>query len=373
MVLCMLFAASCNAITGADDIDLRDGETPETSDDAGKKRAGDSPLRAVLAGADGTITTLASYPNGNAHPGTNAIDIGAPGGAAVWHQIDYLDAQVAGGWIYVQQVHEAGLCSQWTPGSSYYNGGKILVFTYFYDAQGGYLGWHRAAFQHVEPDAVDVWWTWNNAAAAQPLWPSPQLHLGNQTSGGLYVGKVFAGGNRSITNGAGGKLCHQGDHLHQEGDGNRASQRYRGEGVTARYHDLHYFLPAAGYPAPGAPPSAPDPGTPDDPGDPGGEPPPPDACNGLDYYGRCDAGVLSWCEAGAVQTYDCAMVGMGCGWESSAIGNNCVYGCGDLDYIGACLGPSLRWCEGDQIKVYDCASIGQICAYQDDAIGYNCL
>src|SRR5262245_59927988 len=124
MVLCILFAASCNAITGADDIDLRDGETTETADGAGKKRARASPLLALLAGADGTITTLATYPNGNPHPGTNAIDIGAPGGAAVWHQLDYLDANVAGGWIYVEQVHEAGLCSQWTPGESYYNGGK---------------------------------------------------------------------------------------------------------------------------------------------------------------------------------------------------------------------------------------------------------
>jgi hypothetical protein len=366
---------ACNAITGADDIDFTAraaGQSALPTDDAGKKRAGESPLLAVLAGTDGGISTLATYPNGNAHPGTNAMDIGAPGGSAVWHQLDYLDSHIGGGWLYVTQVHESGYCSQWTPGSSYYNGGKILVYAYLYDTAGSYLGSHRAAFQHVEPHAanLDAWWTWNNAAADRPLWPSASVTLGNQKEGGLYLGTVFGGGGRAITNGAGGKLCHKGDHLHQEGHGTRASQRYSGEQVSARYHDMHYFIPDGGYPA-GAPPSEPSGGT--APSDPGEGTPPSDSCGGIDYQGQCDAGLLTWCEAGAVQTYDCPMAAMGCGWESSSIGHNCVYGCGDLDYAGACQGASLRWCENNEVNVYNCASVGLSCGYQNDAIGFNCL
>jgi hypothetical protein len=195
---------------------------------------------ASLASVDGTITTLAKYSDGGTHPGVNAIDIAAPGGTAVFHQLDYLKPEIAGGWIYIAPVHEAGRCSQWWPGSPYYNGAKIVAHTYFYDTWGNFAGSHRAVFQHVDPHDPHMftWLPWSNA---------------NGTSGGVYVGTVHPVG-APIYNGPSGALCTSGSHVHQEGDGSRAGQRFVGEHVTGRYSDLHYFTPAWSKPV-GEPPS----------------------------------------------------------------------------------------------------------------------
>jgi hypothetical protein len=197
---------------------------------------------ASLAGVDGTITTLATYDGVTPHPGVNAIDIGAPTGTPVFHQLDYLGPQIAGGWIYVEDAHEAGRCSQWWPGSPYYNGSKIYVYVYAYDSDGNWVGYHRAAFQHVAPywENMNSWWSWNNANAEAPMFPEgATLTYGNAADGGLYLGSVF-GVWGAISNGPGGGLCTTGSHLHQEGDGWRAGQRWVGEHVWARWSDLHY-------------------------------------------------------------------------------------------------------------------------------------
>lgn len=277
----------------------------------------------IVAGASGTITTLAYYDGGGRHPGINAIDVGAPGGTPVGHQIDYLPPSIAGGWVYVQNLREQGFCSQWWPGSPYYNGAKIAVYTYFYATDGTYLGWHRAAYQHVSPyePNMDSWWTWNNANADLPAWPSPHLYFGNGYDGGLHLGEVF-GVNRWIYNGPGGGLCTTGSHLHQEGDGQRASQRRAGEWVEARYNDLHVFWPNAGWPPIGNPPgdpigvSAPPPPAPEEPA--------PLSCDTLGYYGTCDGGTLIWCEGTDMKFYDCGSIGMSCGWENDSVGFNCL-------------------------------------------------
>ena len=198
---------------------------------------------ASLAGVAGTITTLAYYDGGGVHPGINAVDIGAPGGTAVVHQLDYLPPHVAGGWVWVEDAHESGRCSQWWPGSPYYNGAKIYVHVFAYDTWGNFVGSHRAAFQHVDPywPNMNAWWTWNNAHAHSPMWPDgAHLTYGNTTDGGLYLGGVFPVWG-AIYNGPGGGLCTTGSHLHQEGEGWRAPQRWVGEWVHASYSDLHYF------------------------------------------------------------------------------------------------------------------------------------
>jgi hypothetical protein len=269
---------------------------------------------ASTSGVTGTITTLATYGGGTAHPGTNAIDIGAPGGSAVVHQLDYLPPEIAGGWIWVEDVHEAGRCSQWWPGSPYYNGSKIYVHVYFHDAGGGFLGSHRAAFQHVDPnwEYVNTWWTWNNAGAWLPAWPGgAHVTYGNGPGGGLHLGAVHAVWS-SIYNGPGGGLCTTGSHLHQESDGWRAGQRWVGEYVTSGYSDLHYFQPVDWWSA-GAPPFPP-----------GQPPPPPSGCGELTYHGYCDGSILVWCDNDAVQSYDCASAGLGCGWQDDAVGHNCL-------------------------------------------------
>jgi len=236
---------------------------------------------ASLAGIDGVVTTLAVYDGGGAHPGVNAVDIGAPGGTAVFHQLDYLPPWIAGGWIWVGPVHEAGRCSQWWPGSPYYNGDKIYVHTYLYDTDGTFVGSHRAAYQHVDPYAahMDTWWSWNNPGATALAFPDgAQLAYGNQVDGGLYLGGVHTVWS-SITNGPGGGLCTTGSHLHQEADGWRAGQRWVGESLTARYSDLHYFTASPAWSA-GAPPWHPTPAPPVTPEDP--PPPPPDGYHYLD-------------------------------------------------------------------------------------------
>jgi hypothetical protein len=198
---------------------------------------------AVLAGTSGRVTTLAYYSGGGAHPGNNSVDIGAPGGNGVWHQLDYLTPRIAGGEVEVREVHEPGYCSQWYPGSEYYNGSKIIVTMWIYDTSGALLGTHVAAYQHVDPyyENMNATWVWNNALAESPRYPDgAHLTYGNGTDGGLFLGWVH-GVAAPIYNGPGGYLCTDGSHLHQEGSGWRASQRYVGESLTERYSDLHYF------------------------------------------------------------------------------------------------------------------------------------
>jgi hypothetical protein len=247
---------------------------------------------ASLAGVDGVVTTLAFYDGGGAHPGTNAIDIGALGGTAVFHQIDYLPPTISGGWIWVGPVHEAGRCSQWWPGSPYYNGDKIYVHAYLYDTDGNFAGTHRSAFQHVDPfaDHMNTWWSWNNPAASALAFPDgAHLTYGDQGNGGLYLGTVHAVG-ASITNGPTGALCTTGSHLHQEADGWRAGQRWVGEWLGGRYSDLHYFDLSSAWSA-GAPPWNPVPGLPWTPPE---DPPPPDPPTDPTYFdehGLFDLGV----------------------------------------------------------------------------------
>jgi hypothetical protein len=186
-------------------------------------------------------------------------------------------------------VKEAKLCSQYSPGDAYYNGAKLRVFTYFYGVDGAYLGHHNAVYQHVEPSegVTNKWLKWNNPAAGT-MWPAPDVTLGTRADGGAYLGTLFSGDNKLITNGPDGKLCHSGDHLHQEGVGSRASLSLK-DSVGGREDHMHIFKVNAIYPSPpGQPPEAPPavgsappadpqdpPVTPEDPADPGdpGDPP----------------------------------------------------------------------------------------------------
>lgn len=244
------------------------------------------------AGVGGSVWVLATYGNGGTHPGANAIDLGAPAGTTVWHQIAGIPAHVAGGWLYVQHVQSPGYCSQYNPGDEYYNGAKLRVWTLFYDEAGDMIGYHWAAYQHVEPEAgvPGGWFRWNNANANQGLWAEPEVALANGAEGGLSVGTLFAGEGRRITNGPNGGLCHQGDHLHQESVGWRDSSLSLYGPVAERTTSTHWLIaydgvpsveppyqpgPAAGGTAPPSePPAEPPPGEEPPPAE---EPPPPPA------------------------------------------------------------------------------------------------
>ncbi|HTM21549.1 MAG TPA: hypothetical protein VL172_13605 [Kofleriaceae bacterium] len=104
-----------------------------------------------------------------------------------------------------------------------------------------------------------------------------------------------------------------------------------------------------------------------------GTPPAADACGDVTWEGECQDGAVTWCDGGALRSFDCAASGWGCGWVDDDTGNYCVSGCGDLDGYGACTGDGLRWCEGDTVHAYDCAAAGMTCGWQDDTLGYNCL
>lgn len=242
----LVFLASC-------------GDAPSASEHVGRTQSRLSTSLSVTAGASGTVTTLAYYSAGNPHPGENAVDIAAGAGTPVYHQLDYLPSDVAGGWLRTYVTKDAGYCSQWSPGSPYYNGEKLVVVTYLYATDGTYLGWHRSAYQHVSPNAsvTDAWFRWNNSGASVPAWQSPDVDLGAQQGNGLALGSVF-GVYGDIYNGPGGGLCTTGSHLHQEGMGWRGSALFVGKGLTDRYNDVHLFDPAGGWPGAGAPPWAPE-------------------------------------------------------------------------------------------------------------------
>lgn len=100
-----------------------------------------------------------------------------------------------------------------------------------------------------------------------------------------------------------------------------------------------------------------------------------DPCKGIDYAGACEGDKLLWCENGALNSASCGDKGQTCGWQSDAIGNNCLdkaSGCGDLTYEGNCDGAVLSWCEGGEAQTYNCASIGMSCGWVG-SMGNNCL
>ena len=152
-----LLLAGCNLVTGADSLEVGSPKgsngpplTP-SGEPTGKEAMAQEydGTAALLAGSDGTVSALATYPGGATHPGQSPIDIDADGGRAVWHQLGSIPADIGGGWLYVKPLREPGTCSEWEPSAPNYNGDKAAVFTYFYGVEGDYLGWQGAIYQHL--------------------------------------------------------------------------------------------------------------------------------------------------------------------------------------------------------------------------------
>ncbi len=51
---------------------------------------------------------------------------------------------------------------------------------------------------------------------------------------------------------------------------------------------------------------------------------PEDPCMGIDFLGMCDGATAVWCQDGALQRFDCASEGLGCGWVDEDTGYYCM-------------------------------------------------
>jgi hypothetical protein len=110
-------------------------------------------------------------------------------------------------------------------------------------------------------------------------------------------------------------------------------------------------------------------------------PPPDDACMGIDFLGQCsDAGVLSYCLDGALQTIDCAAIGQECTYVDDTLGYFCTNppapdNCGDVDFFGTCSadGNVLTYCLNGTLQVVDCSAQGDVCGLIDEVTGQGCI
>lgn len=98
-------------------------------------------------------------------------------------------------------------------------------------------------------------------------------------------------------------------------------------------------------------------------------------CAELNYHGRCSGAVAEWCDGGVFKTKDCAQTGETCGWTGDQLGYFCtaVDECGDLTYTGFCDGDTAQWCEAGKIETRDCAAQGNVCGWSGGDKGYDCI
>jgi hypothetical protein len=90
------------------------------------------------------------------------------------------------------------------------------------------------------------------------------------------------------------------------------------------------------------------------------------------------ASLLETCVAGTWVPMDCAASAELCGPDPKAPeeASTCLAmgdPCGTLDFFGACEGDVIAYCGGDTLVVRDCATSWASCGWESDAIGYNCL
>jgi hypothetical protein len=114
----------------------------------------------------------------------------------------------------------------------------------------------------------------------------------------------------------------------------------------------------------------------------GGASPGGGGCGSVTFQGECSGSVLTWCEGGALKSFNCTDNGKTCGWQDDSVGNNCIQpaavpdapssGCGDVTYEGYCKDSTVVWCEDGKLKSQDCASLSLTCGWEA-AVGFNCI
>lgn len=100
----------------------------------------------------------------------------------------------------------------------------------------------------------------------------------------------------------------------------------------------------------------------------------PSDCGNLDYVGQCTGAVAEWCNAdGMREAVDCGAQGQSCGYTGAQSGYYCLAtACQGADYFGRCNGNTVEWCQNSRFRTRDCASEGKVCAYVSAEIGYFC-
>jgi hypothetical protein len=106
----------------------------------------------------------------------------------------------------------------------------------------------------------------------------------------------------------------------------------------------------------------------------------PSSCGQLTRDGACSRGNALWCENGQEVKADCAAQGKTCARD--ACGQvRCVTApptpeppCDKLDYFGRCNAGVLEWCLHGKLQRRDCERLGRTCGRSPDPlVGFTCL
>jgi len=87
------------------------------------------------------------------------------------------------------------------------------------------------------------------------------------------------------------------------------------------------------------------------------------ACGEVTQLGRCEDGVLEWCDSGVLRSRDCVQ----CGGSCRRIDGQGSYGCADeacssLPEGGRCARDVVEYCDADgRLRQLDCRGIGHVC------------
>jgi hypothetical protein len=97
-------------------------------------------------------------------------------------------------------------------------------------------------------------------------------------------------------------------------------------------------------------------------------------CDGADVEKHCEDGDAVWCANGYLYVHNCAERGLTCGYLGSKTGYDCLPAeCGDIDYNGRCDGTVYSYCGAmSGLNVSDCSVGGAVCAATEPGGRVNC-
>lgn len=102
------------------------------------------------------------------------------------------------------------------------------------------------------------------------------------------------------------------------------------------------------------------------------------SCGGVSADGSCQGSVLSYCEGDALQTFDCAQMGLACGLNPTTNTYDCLgegaAGCGDVTFKGVCNeSGAVVFCQDEAVQTLQCNLNYQKCEYNLGKFFYDCV